>query len=370
MQKQITIIGGGPVGLSCALGLAKLGFNLAIIDSAQNKANDGRVLALSQGSDLILKRLGVKLNQQITPIKQIHISHSGLGITKIHASDLNLDKLGYTVPYTYVCECLEYEVSQNLNIKLINGIVTSINPNQNLVHLKYTCNNQPHNLDSDLVIVAEGGKIKIDQIDYQEFDYKSLALIAKLDIENYQEGLAFERFDQSGALVLLPHNGYYVLVWSLPTEIATNIINNNSLEDKLREIGFFKRFGKITLKDKMHSFPLRLRIATPKALNNLVLIGNSSQIVHPVAAQGLNLGLRDVMDLLDSFKHQSNHSNLFDNYQKMRKLDSKLTIGFTHFLANYLDRDYFNSLNSLGIIALSNCQSLQNKIANTLVFGM
>lgn len=200
-----------------------------------------------------------------------------------------------------------------------------------------------------------------------------MALIAELKVTKSYNHVAFERFDNKGAMVLLPHGDNYVLVWSVSSEMAEDILKNDSLIYELEANQFMQRFNEFELSGKVHSFPLILQIAKSRIQNNLVLIGNSAQIVHPVSAQGLNLGLRDVQMLSDLLI-----ANVFDlqdtlkQYDKLRNLDTSFVSKFTHFLARFihLQSPIVNHLRGLGIVGMSNCKILQNKIANSLIFGV
>ncbi|MCE3268848.1 MAG: hypothetical protein K0R49_1100 [Burkholderiales bacterium] len=369
IHKSIVIVGGGPVGMVVAIKLAKSGHkDITILDAKPDNLHqireDGRVLALSYASYRLLEDINAWDNPLATAIKQVHISHSGLGISKIDANDVHLPNLGYTIKYTDLCVKLKECIANYPEIKLTKASVLEVIPGKNYATISYDQKDQY--LTANLVILAEGGRIKLNQAGYNEYDYNQIAIIATIKTELKHNNIAFERFDDNGALVLLPHKDAYVLVWSCPALEQEYLKNPDNLTKRLNELQFMKRFGKFEIISMIHSYPLRLQVAKNRVLERVILVGNSAQTVHPVSAQGLNLGLRDVDALLEL---TDNDLTSLSNYDKFRTNDSKFVIQFTHFLARFLEAPYTKHIRGLGIIALSNCKPLQNKLANSLIFG-
>lgn len=380
IHKSVVIVGGGPVGMVFAIKLAKSGHrDITILDAnlpseiaythtspPNNSLNkqDGRVLALSYASCKLLEGINAWDEDLATAIKQVHISHSGLGISQINASDVHLPNLGYTVKYTDLCNKLQQCMASYPEIRLTKAIVKEVIPGKNYATISY--GDEAQYLTANLAILAEGGRIKLSQVEYKEHDYSQVAIIAMLKTELKHNSTAFERFDESGALVLLPHADAYVLVWACPVSQREYLQNPDNLTKRLKELKFMKRFGNFEIKGKIHSFPLKLQVAKKRVLDRVVLMGNSAQMVHPVSAQGLNLGLRDAEALFQLIGNDLSKINEFD---KERANDSKFVIGFTHLLAKFLEAPYTRHLRGLGIMALGNCKPLQNKLANSLIFG-
>src|SRR5579863_8219942 len=362
IHKSIVIVGGGPIGMVVAIKLAISGHkDITILDANTGGMQDGRVLALSYASCKLLESINAWDVNLATAIKQVHISHSGLGISEINASDVHIPDLGYTVKYTDLCNKLQQCIANYSEIKITKAVVQTVIPGKNYATISY---DDEEYLTANLVILAEGGRIKLSQVEYKEHDYKQVAIIATIKTELKHDNIAFERFDDSGALVLLPHESAYVLVWSCPLEEQNNLKNPENLTKRLKELKFMKRFGKFEIQGKVHSFPLKLRVAKNRVLDRVILMGNSAQTVHPVSAQGLNLGLRDVDALLEL---TDGDLTKVDDYDKLCANDSQFVVGFTHFLARFLEAPHTKHLRGLGIMALSNCKPLQNKLANSLI---
>lgn len=376
LHKSIVIIGGGPVGLSLSLLLAKQGKPVTIIDRGIDKSTDGRVLALSYASYAILKNINSWPDtNSITSINTVQISHKGLGVSQINAAALELESLGYTVEYSQLCDSLLQEVKNNTLIDYITGEVIQIHDGDGYAHIEYT-NNHAEDilLTSDLLVLAEGGKllsaINHKQLDY---DYKQQALIFHIKTKVNPNGVAHERFAGSGPLVLLPYQDHYVVVWSLNNNDANHYKQNTSLMIEQLNHEFTRRLGGAELISKVVAFPLKLTQTSQRVHKRTVIIGNSAQVVHPVSAQGLNLGLRDVLVLSDmlSTSHKLN-INLLNGYDDIRRRDANAVIGFTHFLATKMETSskLLAHLRGAGIIGLSNVPFAQNIIARSLIFGI
>lgn len=366
-HKKITIVGGGPIGLSSAISLAKCGQEVVVLDNLAPVNNNGRVLALSYSSYYLLQELGVWPQVTTTEIKQVHISHDGFGVSNILAQDVNLASLGFTVKYSDLVHKLLEIVTQYPQIQLVKANVTEVVPGKNFALINYISEMQENCLTTDLAIIAEGGRINIPGVNYNVFDYKQTALIAELKVARYYSNTAFERFNQGGPFVLLPYQGNYILVWALNYDVADSILRNNTLVNSLQNFGFMKRFGEFTIINQARSFPLTLKIATKKVFAHIALIGNAAQTVHPISAQGLNLGLRDV----ETLTRQIIQGNNLSQYDKLRAADARFVITFTHILAKFLDNRHnmLNPLISSSLIALSNLKPLQNRLAQSLIFG-
>src|SRR6185437_9665773 len=273
IHKSIVIVGGGPVGMVVAIKLAISGHkDITILDAHPNSTKasttvaskgpdreDGRVLALSYASCKLLESIKAWDVNLATAIKQVHISHSGLGISKINASDVRIPDFGYTVKYTDLCNKLKQCIVNYPEITLTKAVVKEVIPGKNYATISYGDDDQY--LTANLAILAEGGRIKLSHAQYKEHDYKQVAIISTIKTELKHNNIAFERFDDSGALVLLPHEDAYVLVWSCPVAEQKYLKNPENLTKKLKELKFMKRFGKFEIQGKIHSFPLKLQVA-------------------------------------------------------------------------------------------------------------
>ena len=368
-HSEVVIVGGGPIGLFTSLLLMKKGISSTVLDEGNASHNDGRVLALSYASVYMLKELNVWSNECATEINRVHISHSGLGVSNILATDVNLSSLGYTIKYSDIRARLLDEIKKYSEITLLDCKVNKVTSSKDFATIEFTGVKGESCCTTDLAILAEGGKIKIDGIKYKDFDYQKNAITAEIIADKKHDNIAYERFDNNGASVFLPHGKNFVLVWSLPQNEAHEIVQNNNLIDKLNQLSFMRRFGRLKLAGRVYSFPLRLQVARSRVINKIVLIGNSAQTLHPVSAQGMNLAFRDAQTLCELIADQQ--FNKIFSYDKLRQKDAGIVINFTHALARFLEYDnqVINHIRGAGLITLSNIKPLQNIIANSLIFG-
>lgn len=359
-----------------ALMLAKHGKHVTIIDQGLTKNNDGRILALSFASHRLLDDINAwGYNLACTAINTVQISHNGLGVSQIVADKLNLPTLGYTVKYADICESLLQQVKNNSLINLVTAEVTSVQSNAVYSIIEYQLNGTINLLTCDLLIMAEGGKL-LNNIITKKTDYKynQQALVFHIKTQEPVANLAHERFGGIGPLVLLPYQNEYVVVWSLPDTLAIELKNNHEKLIQILNNQFTRRFGKVELASIVSSFPLQLIQVEKRTYHKMVVIGNSAQTVHPVSAQGLNLGLRDASMLCEQIVKAENIDNInFMKYELERKCDADAVITFTHYLATKMESNSYSVVNharGAGIIALSNLPLVQNHLANSLIFGI
>lgn len=374
MHCSIVIVGGGPVGLSLALRLAHQGKNVTLIDQGLDKRSDGRVLALAISSQQFLAQLNAWPHNLVTAIDCVEISHRGLGISQITAESVGLTHLGYTVRYSDVCQAALDQVGQNDRIRLINAEVIRVNDGMEYATVFYRDEaNSEQIITTDLLIMAEGGKLLNDYPKKIKHDYQQMALVAEIKTAEPNNGKAYERFAGRGPLVLLPFDNNFVMVWSLPTAQAQQLQFDESSLIELLNGEFTNRLGGVKFLSKPVCFPLRLTQTKKRVFKRMILIGNSAQVVHPVSAQGLNLGLRDVQ-VLSGILAKNKKIELTDIrvFDQLRDKDASAVINFTHFLATKLEskNKIIGHLRGAGIIALSNMPPVQNFVARSLIFGI
>ena len=340
---DVQIIGGGPVGLACAAWcLQKFPeLSLHLIDrNPQNDndivASDTRGIALSHGSKLLLDTI------QAWPIDScaihsVHVSHVGqFGRALMTRDELGQEALGHIVRYRGIHLALR-EALRQMQKSAPHFIWQHTGPDEGQDHARARC-----------IVHAEGGLFA--QQDWVESgrDYQQSALVGLVEVENAQPHHAWERFTSEGPLALLPsHHGSNVLnmVWCSSPATAERL-NGISDADFLREVQstFGSRVGQFKSIRDRRLYPLGLNYRKEIVQGNEVWIGNAAQALHPVAGQGLNLGLRDAYLLAEQLSglfskqtHATKSRNAIDNalyeYSLSRQADRKATIGITDFLA-------------------------------------
>jgi 2-octaprenyl-6-methoxyphenol hydroxylase len=340
---DVQIIGGGPVGLACAAWcLQKFPeLSLHLIDrNPQNDsdivASDTRGIALSHGSKLLLDTIQAWPNDSCA-IHSVHVSHVGqFGRALMTREELGQEALGHIVRYRGIHLALR-EALRQLQKSAPHFVWQHTSLDEDKNHSVARC-----------IVHAEGGLFT--QQDWVESgrDYQQSALVGLVEVEDAQPHHAWERFTSEGPLALLPsHHGSNVLnmVWcSSPT--AAERLNGISDADFLDEIQstFGSRVGQFKSIRDRRLYPLGLNYRKEIVQGNEVWIGNAAQALHPVAGQGLNLGLRDAYLLAEQLSglfskqtHASKSRNAIDNalfeYSTSRQADRKATIGITDFLA-------------------------------------
>jgi len=302
---DVLIRGAGPVGCTAALALREAGLKVALCGN-RSARNSFRPIALSYASRLILERLGAWPRIRATPIETIRVSQAGgFGRTRFDAADAGVPALGYVTDYTALSEVL-LEKAREL---LTDGEV----PAHCTVH-------------------AEGWAS-----DAEERRYAQHALVALVKTDPPARGTAFERFTPEGPLALLPLAGRYALIWSTRPERAQALASAGGREFLSQLATAAGSAPGIPLAaESLAVQPLVLRVRDTRIAERAVYIGNAAQTLHPVAGQGLNLGLRDAWDLAQVLRGTSDagESATLERYAALRRLDAGAAVRATDLLAN------------------------------------
>ena len=302
LNVDVAICGAGPVGLALAALMAQRGVagkRIALVDAkALGQAiSDPRSIALSWGSRMLLEDVGAwaLLQAAATPIHQIHVSRRGhLGRSMMDRAEHKLDALGYVARYGDVVDALA-QACERAGVQTLRPVrVAALAEDGGHVALTL---DDGRTLHAQVAVQAEGGVFGEQADKSQRRDYVQTAVIARVSASEPVAHRAFERFTDEGPLALLPQAGadnhQYALVWCVRPERAQQLLDLGEA-DFLRQLGdaFGERLGTFTRVSERAAFPLGLN-ADPKVTARTVAIGNAAQTLHPVAGQGLNLGLRD-----------------------------------------------------------------------------
>ena len=205
---DITIIGGGPVGAFLALRLEHSGHSVLLIEANDKLADDPRTLALSWGSVAALQQAGIwDATLPATAIHSVHVSQMGsLGRTLLHATELDLEALGYVVRYQNLMQAMQKRLKQSQLSCVLGTHVKQVTPLSRYAKISVCKGEAEHTLISRLVIIANGGQLTEGlDIAYHSKDYHQSAIISTLATETPHKNTAYERFPQDGSLALLPH---------------------------------------------------------------------------------------------------------------------------------------------------------------------
>ncbi|ATZ66912.1 2-octaprenyl-6-methoxyphenyl hydroxylase [Acinetobacter haemolyticus] len=324
MQQQVIIVGGGMVGLSLALMLAKSNIAVKLLEAVKypnyddenvapyHSSFDARNTALSRRSVQIYQKLGLwdALQQHATPILQVHITEQGsFGKARLVAEQEKVESFGQVIENAWLGRVLLTQVRQQPLIELIDGVqVTSLTQDADQVQIEAMRNGEYiHSLKSKLVIAADGRDSFCRQaigVGVDEHDYDQVAIVTTVQTSKPHQQVGFERFSALGPLALLPLPGEYrrSVVWPVKKGTEAEWLgeeNDQHFLDALQET-YGDRAGKFEKTGKRFSYPLSQVLAHKQAVGRVVLMGNAAHTIHPVAGQGFNLCLRDA-DVLVRF---------------------------------------------------------------------
>lgn len=340
-EVDIAICGAGPVGLAMAALLLRRGHapqDILLIDAKRQEqaSQDPRSIALSHGSRQLLEQLDA-WPSNATPIREIHVSRRGhFGRTLIHAEDYKLPALGYVSRYGDLISTLAASPLLRELAALRPAQVTAATEQANGVTLQLA--NSP-SLHAQLLIQAEGGLFGEQSVKSIARAYEQTAIVAHVQCSLPLPSRAFERFTAEGPLALLPQGAGYALVWCVHPDTATRLLGLPDAEFlQSLQATFGTRLGRFTTCSPRRGFPLGLN-AEPASSPRIIAIGNAAQTLHPVAGQGLNLGLRDAAVLAGLMSPAVPASalaiapGLLPQLLQARSIDRRLTIRATDALA-------------------------------------
>ncbi|MSQ88486.1 MAG: 2-octaprenyl-6-methoxyphenyl hydroxylase [Betaproteobacteria bacterium] len=346
MPAEISVRGSGPVACVLALLLQQAGRPVVLNHRRSEARAPLRPIALSHASRLILERVGVWQTLAPTPIETIHVSQQGgFGRTQLCAADAGVPALGYVLDYGVLLESLFNQVSARA-IRV-----------------------EPETGESLLVVHAEGFASHS-----KEKNHPQEALVALVTTRPAAAGTAWERFTPQGPLALLPLGGRYCALWSLPPERARALCAAPAA-DFLQALtdAFGRRAGEFVAVGERVLAPLALRVRPSRVSERQAYIGNAAQTLHPVAGQGLNLGLRDAWDLAQVLRYAPDpgDARVLQRFAAMRRLDAMASVRVTSFLAwAFLGANPLTGLmRGFALTALDICLPARRFFARRMIYG-
>ncbi|QIR15653.1 2-octaprenyl-6-methoxyphenyl hydroxylase [Shewanella aestuarii] len=333
-QFDIVIIGGAMAGASLALGLAKLNqqrklqhlpcLSVALIEAHQaddsHPGFDARSIAIAHGSIFELTRLGIwpKLAHLGTAISDIHVSDRGhFGMTELNAEPLGLSALGQVVELAKVGQVLFSELQQADISLFCPAKLASLTAKADGHYLELDDGSQ---LSAKLLVAADGANSVVRQqlkLAAEQIDFGQSAIVANVETDKPHQHWAYERFTETGPIALLPmanmassnpsssNKARLSLVWAVSPDKAEQLknISENDFLQQL-QLAFGNRAGRFMAVGQRVTYPLTLTRMTQPIYHRCVFVGNAAQTLHPIAGQGFNLGLRDVVSLIEVIEQQ------------------------------------------------------------------
>lgn len=390
-ETDIAIVGGAMAGATLALALDKLASDLGkplritLIEARrpgdEHPGFDGRAIAVAEGSITELKRLGVwcHLSQLGTSITDIHVSDSGhFGMTELGSAAFGLPYLGQVVELEAVGKALFAAIEKSQIRCLCPDSLQRLEAGQD-AHTLVLASGAV--LKAKLVVAADGLGSAVRShfnLPLEQVDFGQSAVIANVALDRPHNHWAWERFTGSGPLALLPmadiHGQHRLsLVWAMAPEEAEHFQHCDEAEfvSALQQ-AFGCRAGKFTAAGSRHSYELKLSWMPRPIHHRCVFVGNAAQTLHPIAGQGFNLGLRDIVDLVAVLKQA-----LIDNddigdirqlhaYLRLREQDRRETLLAIESLVRGFSNQYWPLVagRSLGLRLLSWCPPLKAPLAS------
>jgi 2-octaprenyl-6-methoxyphenol hydroxylase len=354
----IIIVGGGLVGGSLAVGLARHGVHCTLIDKLApgdgiSPTFDGRASAISASGQKLLDAVGLwpHVVARAQPILDIRVS-DGPSLLFLHYDhrDLGEGPLGYMVENRHLREAIAAVIGQHRNLidVVAPSAVSSFTQDADTAHVQLA---DGSTIDARLVISAEGRTSVLREaagIRLTGWDYTQTAIVATIGHTQSHLGIAHERFLPAGPFAILPlHGGHQSsLVWTEKKSLASHFLalpDDRFLVEISERVGGF--LGDLSLVGPRFSYPLGLQYAAQYVSGRLVLMGDTAHAIHPIAGQGLNLGLRDVAALIEILVDHANlgldpaHPTGLDRYVRWRRADNLLMAGVTDVLNRLFSND-------------------------------
>ena len=382
---DVLIVGGGLVGASLAIALDGSGLRVALAEAAPPRVDlqpsyDERNLVLARASVNALEALDVLgAETQATALRRIHVSRRGdFGAVRFDAAELGLPAFGAVLPARELGNALLHRLDRCGGLERIApATAVAVEPGDGqAVTVEFACGETRQRVRARLLVAADGTESFVRNalaIEALRHDYAQSAFVTTLTTERSLDGTAWERFTDSGPVALLPLGERRAgLVLSVPASEAANVA---ALDDAAFLAFVHERFGwragRFSRPGRRKPYPLARMLAARTTAPRCVLVGNAAQTVHPIGAQGFNLGLRDALTLAALLREAHDagadpgDAALLARHVELRGPDREATTSFSDDLVRLMGNDFLpmRLLRSLGFHALDRIGPLKRRFA-------
>ena len=341
---DLSIVGGGMVGLALACALRHSGLHIVVIERGEapvfkSLERDCRVSAIVKGNVKILQGLGVwkYLQDDAGPMRSMRIwDNQEAGGIRFDGSEIGEDVLGYLIENSATQKAMHKAMLESDNVEFCSPAdISEVQWREEHVLVKLA---DGRVLTTPLIVGADGGRSWIREqagIGVWQRDYKQKGIVATVRPERGHNGIAFQRFLPTGPLAMLPMTGGLCsIVWSAETSEADRLMamDEDAFLDALN-LTFGPTLGCITEAGERAAFPLIARLAKHFVRDRVALIGDAAHCIHPLAGLGVNLGLRDAMVLAQEiadarrFDEDWGEMAVLERYMKQRMPDVLSVMG-------------------------------------------
>jgi 2-octaprenyl-6-methoxyphenol hydroxylase len=380
---DVLIIGGGLVGASLALALDRLGLTVGLVEAAPPGSLppvfDERNLSFAEATVNALTALGVmqKLCAPTGAIERIHVSRSGdFGRTVLEAAGHGRSEFGRVVIARDFGEALEARLGELRHLRRYRPMrfVGLAEDTADARVARVADDSGEHVLRARLLVAADGTRSGVRDalgIGAIEHDYAQTLFVTRLRAERAPDGTAYERFGRNGPTALLPRGDrHFGLVHGVSREEAATVaaMDEAAFLARVQE-AFGWRAGRFLSCGPRGTYPITRVMAQVLTAPRAVLVGNAAQTIHPIGAQGFNLGLRDALTLAELIEDAQRGDPGFDcgdagllaRHAQRRRDDRERTVAFSDGLARLTsnDTELLRPLRSLGLFAADRLPSAQ-----------
>ena len=366
---DVLIVGGGLVGASLAIALDRLGLDVGMVEATPAGALpavfDQRNLSFAEATVNALDALGVLplLRAPGGAIRHIHISRSGdFGRIRLDAREHGRSEFGRVVVARDFGEALETRLSRLprlMRYRPARFIGLDDGDHAHRV-IRIADDAGERTLAARLLVAADGGRSAVREalrIGHREHDYGQTLFVARLRAQRAPDGTAFERLTDHGPTALLPRgDGHYGLVHGVPRAHAEAVaaLDDPSFLARVQQ-AFGWRAGRFLASGPRSAYPIVGGVADALVAPRAVLVGNAAQSLHPLGAQGFNLGLRDALTLAECIAEAGDAGDaaMLAHYAQRRRHDRERTLAFSDGLARLTSNDVplLRPLRSAGLLA-------------------